>query len=97
MVTVTESAAEAIKALLAAVDPSGQPGLRISGPQQRDGESYDLTVSRAPGPDDRVVAARGVRLFIDPQAAPTLDGKVLDARLTSGILRFAVEEKTVRP
>ena len=41
---------------------------------------------------DEVIEERGIRLFVEPRAAQTLEGKVLDAEVEDGELRFALIE-----
>jgi Fe-S cluster assembly iron-binding protein IscA len=90
MVTLTESAAEGIKALLAAINPPPEVGLRITYPGTN-GADYDLALAAAPIPGDAVTHQRGVRLFLAADARDGLDGKRLDARVQRGVLRVGVE------
>jgi iron-sulfur cluster assembly protein len=92
MVTITESACEAIKGLMAAVSPSRHAGVRIGGSPPEEGPRYDLEVRPGPDPGDQVLVQRGVRVFADPQTADELDGKTLDASVRKGVLRFQVED-----
>ncbi len=51
-----------------------------------------MALAQGPEADDEVIEDRGVRLFVEPAAAETLDGKVLDAEIEGGEVRFALLE-----
>lgn len=76
MLTLTPNASAVVKQLVDQIE--GQSGLRIS---QDSPESAALEVSPAPGPEatDQVVEADGAQVFLEPNAATSLDDKVLDA------------------
>jgi len=42
------------------------------------GYEYDIKVADAPNPDDQVVRSGNLRIFIDPQSVPLLEGIVVD-------------------
>ena len=42
------------------------------------GYEYDIKVVNAPNPDDEITEAGSLKVFIDPQSAPLLDGVVVD-------------------
>jgi iron-sulfur cluster assembly protein len=42
------------------------------------GYEYDIKVTDTPSPGDEITAAGSLRVFIDPQSAPLLDGIVVD-------------------
>ncbi len=52
---------------------SARPGAGCSAPLQ-----YDMILEEAPDPDDAVLSAGGVRLFLDPRSAWSLDGLTVD-------------------
>jgi Fe-S cluster assembly iron-binding protein IscA len=90
---VTPEATDVIKRLAAA--PQAE-GVRIStAPQSLDGRGAGLEVELASGPDafDHVVEAEGARIFLGPGVVDALDGKVLDAEVEDGEVRFAVLEQ----
>lgn len=42
------------------------------------GYEYDIKISDAPTPEDEIVLSGSLRVFIDPQSAPLLEGVVVD-------------------
>jgi iron-sulfur cluster assembly protein len=91
MLSITSDAADVIRRLM----QEGAAGLRIStGPASFNGHGPPLVLDLAPEPTagDEVVDEDGAKVFVDPAAAPTLDGKVLDAQLEGEELQFAVIE-----
>ena len=91
MLTLTDTAAEAVKNIVARVPQADNGGVRI-----RDGgpaTGFELSVAKAPEPDDTVVVTDGARVFLDRVAAHALDDRVLDAELDQdGSVRFALTE-----
>ncbi|HEY1276960.1 MAG TPA: iron-sulfur cluster biosynthesis family protein [Thermoleophilaceae bacterium] len=91
MLTITADAAEAIAhALEEAPDAAG---IRIAhGDGSMNGSGPSLEVEMVPEPelDDEVIEAKGARLFLDPETAVALDGKVLHAEEDEGEIRFAI-------
>ena len=67
--------------------PDGS-GLRIDTPDQppatpdRSGVPLQLEVTSQPAAQDQVVSEGGAKVFIAPAAAPILDDKVLDIRVS---------------
>lgn len=47
-----------------------------------------------PHPQDAVVEAEGAHIFLAPEAAETMDDKVLDADIEGGEVRFALLEQS---
>jgi iron-sulfur cluster assembly protein len=89
MLTVSSDAADVIRRLM----KEGAAGLRIStGPATGNGSGPALVLDLAPEPEteDEVIDAEGAQVFVDPAAAPTLDDKLLDARLEGDQVQFDV-------
>ena len=80
MITLTQSAAEQVKALIAQA-PEGQPvvGLRI-GVQSGgcSGMSYFMEYAEDKNPMEEVIEDKGVKIFLDPKAAMYLIGTEMD-------------------
>lgn len=79
VVSLTESAAEKIKALMAQ-EPAGEAevlriAIRGGGCS---GFEYALGFDRGPGEDDHELEAYGVRVVVDPLSAPYLTGVKVD-------------------
>lgn len=78
MLTLTPTAAQAIRDLTASTPEPEQSGVRISSQGENAG-SLTLTITSAPEPTDEVVEAEGARVYLDPVAATVLEDKALDA------------------
>lgn len=94
MLTISESAAEVIKVVLAGGDSGQDAGLRIASVGESD-TAQELQASIAPEPEggDQIIEQAGVRVFLDEQAASVLDDKTLDAeRDQNGELGLAVHD-----
>lgn len=87
MLTLSQSAVEAVDGLLHHPEVPDDAGLRISPA----GESQ-LTIELAaePAPGDQVIEEGGARVFVDPDAAPMLDDAELDARDEGGQVAFGL-------
>jgi Fe-S cluster assembly iron-binding protein IscA len=89
---LTPEAAETIRQL---ADQPGVEGMRISGDESLDGDGPALQIAVVPGPepDDRVIEAEGVLLYLDSAAYRTMDDKILHAAIDSGQVRFELFEQ----
>lgn len=90
--TMTETAAEAVKAVVARVPQAADGGVRIrdTGPET----GFEISVAPAPELEDTVVDADGARVFLDAEAASVLDDRVLDAQLDAdGAVRFSLADQ----
>jgi iron-sulfur cluster assembly protein len=93
MLMITQDAAEAIARVLTEEPESS--GFRIAETTQSmngSGPALHMELAPAPEADDEVIEDRGVRLFVERRAAQTIDGKVLDAEVAEGEVRFALLE-----
>ena len=89
MLTMTDTAAEAVKTIVARVPQAADGGLRIRDAGAETG--FELSVAPAPEPDDTVVVTEGARVFLDTAASLALNDHVLDAQLEQdGTVRFAL-------
>jgi Fe-S cluster assembly iron-binding protein IscA len=88
VLTLTPNASAVVKQLVDQIE--GQSGLRIS---QDSPDSAALDVAPAPGPEptDQVVESAGAQVFLEPNAATSLDDKVLDAAVDqNGTVEFSI-------
>jgi iron-sulfur cluster assembly protein len=77
-ITLTEAAAERVRAILAKGDGSVK-GLKIGvAPKGCSGNSYVLDYATEIGPHDEVVEDKGVTIIIDPKAALFIFGTEID-------------------
>ena len=89
MLTLTHSAAEAVKEIVARVPLAEEGGVRIRDTGGSTG--FELSVAPDPQPNDTVVVTEGARVFLDETAAVVLEDRVLDAELAAdGAVRFAL-------
>ena len=89
MLTMTQTAAEAVKQIVARVPQVEDGGVRIRDAGNDTG--FELSVAGDPQPLDTVVVTDGARVFLDQTAATALDDRVLDAELAEdGSVRFAL-------
>jgi len=95
VLTITQTAAEAIDSLVASTpDLPESGGLRIEQRLDGDGtEGFGLSIVDAPQGDDQIIEGPGTSVFLDPEVAPVLDDKVLDARVEAGELGFVLAER----
>jgi iron-sulfur cluster assembly protein len=94
MLTMTDTAAEAVKAIVSRVpDVTETGGVRI---QDSGGEQgFALTIAQTPEPTDTVVDSLGAHVFLDATAAAALDDSILDADLgQDGSVRFALAKQS---
>ena len=94
MLTLTDSAAEAVKNAMDAAE--GLPesgGLRISAQDLGDSTGLGLAVTPLPGENDQVIEEEGARVFVAAEVAPFLDDKVLDAEQQGASIQFSVMDQ----
>jgi iron-sulfur cluster assembly protein len=95
MLTITHTAAEAIKGIVASPQVPEGAGLRIATRPESPAEgAFEVTVAPVPAEEDQVVEESGAQVFLEPRAAEALDDKVLDAEIEGGEVRFAVGKPT---
>lgn len=83
MLTLTADAVAAIRDLTTQPETPPDTGLRIApSPVNGPARSLELSISGGPHPDDEVLEAEGVRVYLEPTAASFLDDKTLDAEIT---------------
>lgn len=92
MLTLTENAQNVITGIVDGAQAPPTGGIRIS--QDAEGSGLNVAVAEQPEPEDQVVEAAGAKVFLDPQAAVTLDDKVLDAAAQpDGRVDFAIGQQ----
>ncbi|GBD46212.1 hypothetical protein JDY09_02760 [Thermoleophilum album] len=91
MLTITGSAAEAIRGVLATVNAQNRAVMRVCSR----GDGWDLALA-PPAPDDAVVRERGVEVYIERAVEPQLRDKVLDACIHCGTVRFSFADKRAK-
>jgi iron-sulfur cluster assembly protein len=94
VLTMTQTAAEALDAVAASASAPEGAGLRIARDPQPDGTG-DLAVTLVdqPQPTDQIVEGGDTAVFVEAETAPYLDDKVLDAQVQDGQVGFTLAER----
>ncbi len=88
VVSLTEAAAEQVKAIMARADKS-YVGLRVGVKQGGcAGQEYVLSYAEEIGPIDEVITDKGVTILIEPKAVLYLVGTVIDYETTKLASKF---------
>ena len=97
MLTITQTAAEAVDSIVASAPGPETAGLRISQSAGEDGQPvFALALVAEPDPNDHVLDGQGehASVFIESDAADFLDDKVLDARVMDNQVGFVIAEQS---
>lgn len=94
MLTITQTAAEALDAIVASVpDAPETAGLRIASGQTPDGRpGLTLELTAAPAEGDQVVEGANTPVFVEGAVAGDLDSMVLDAHVEGEQVGFTLTE-----
>jgi iron-sulfur cluster assembly protein len=93
MLTMTESAAEAVRRISAGSGIEPDPGLRIAAAEPTpEGTPLELSVTGGAESTDQTIEEAGARVYLEALVAPALDDKVLDAEVEGQQVRFAIRE-----
>jgi Fe-S cluster assembly iron-binding protein IscA len=94
VLSLTDTAAEAVRQLAASSGLEPDAGLRIS-PGQPTPTGTPLQVELAAGPEenDQTVEEAGATVYVEPQVAEYLDDKELDADVQGGQVRFMIHDQ----
>ena len=94
MLTLTPTAAEAVRGLAASSEIDDEGGVRIEpGETTAAGTALQLTLVEGPEAADHPVEELGAHVFLEPTVAEFLDDKVLDAQIQAGGVSFAVRDR----
>ncbi len=93
MLTITDTAAEAIRGIVAAPELPEGAGLRIATQPSAGSSSLEVTVAAPPAETDQVVSEAGARVFVEADAVPLLDDKLLDAQIEGTRVGFTLSEQ----
>ena len=96
MITISDTAADKLKGIL---DEEGQPeaALRVIVVPNGHGAQYMLALEEAPKDDDMLVHENGVRVIVDTDSAPLLEGAEID--YSDGLMRsgFVISNPNLAP
>ena len=94
MLAITDTAAEAIRGIVAAPELPDGAGLRIATqPSSGETATLEVTVANTPADTDQVVDESGARVFVDADAVPLLDDKLLDAQIDGTRVGFMLSDQ----
>ena len=96
MLAITDTAAEAIRGIVAAPELPEGAGLRIATVAPAEGEAaaaLEVSVAETPAENDQVVSESGARVFVEAEAVPLLDDKLLDAQIEGTRVGFMLSEQ----
>jgi Fe-S cluster assembly iron-binding protein IscA len=99
MLTLTPTAEEAVRQIVANAPISEETGgLRIApGQPTPEGVPLELSIVGSPEPDDQDAGAPDAHVYLEPSAAEALEDKVLDAELEDGNVGFALLDASPPP
>jgi Fe-S cluster assembly iron-binding protein IscA len=89
MLTLTETATTAVKAIISGTPDAADGGLRI-GKGLDDSAAFAVSVVASPQPGDSTVESDGAKVFLEPATSVALDDKTLDAQIADGAVTFAL-------
>ena len=89
MLTLTETATTAVKAIISGNPDVEGGGLRI-GQGLDDSTGFSVSIVASPLPGDSTVESDGARVFLEPAASAVLEDKTLDAQVDNGSVTFAL-------
>lgn len=94
MLTITETAAEAIRGIVASPEIPEGAGIRIATqPGAEQPAPLEVTVAEVPADSDQVLDEAGARVFVEEHAAEILDDKTLDAQIEGQRVGFYIGEQ----
>lgn len=93
MLALTETAAQAVEAVVTNADSPDDAVLRISsseGTHDQETEARELRLELVDAPHDDDVRVAEMPISVEPETLPFLDGKVLDAEIDEGEVKFSL-------
>jgi iron-sulfur cluster assembly protein len=94
VLAITDTAAEAIRGIVAAPELPDSAGLRIATqPGSAPPGMLEVTVANVPADTDQVVDEDGARVFVEADAIELLDDKLLDAHIEGTRVGFTLSEQ----
>ncbi|HZV75640.1 MAG TPA: HesB/YadR/YfhF-family protein [Conexibacter sp.] len=96
MLSITDTAAEAIRGIVAAPEMPDGAGLRIATqPGADEVGTLEVSVAETPAETDQVVDEAGARVFVEADAVPLLDDKLLDAQIDGTRVGFMLSDQSL--
>jgi iron-sulfur cluster assembly protein len=98
MLAITESAADAIRGIVASPEVPDGAGLRIaSQPDASRPGTLEVSVAAVPSESDQVLDQEGARVFVEATAAELLEDKLLDAQVEGNRVGFTISDQLDQP
>jgi len=94
VLAITDTAAEAIRGIVAAPELPDGAGLRIATTAGAgSAAALEVSVAETPAATDQVVSEAGARVFVEAEAIPLLDDKLLDAQIDGTRVGFMLSDQ----
>ena len=94
MLTLTPTAADAVRRLVDDAPTDTAEGLRIApGEASPAGTSLALSIVDGPEVDDQEISDGGARVYLEQEVAMFMDDKVLDAEVEETGVRFSIRDQ----
>jgi iron-sulfur cluster assembly protein len=94
VLTISPTASEAIRGLVTSSELPEGAGVRIAtGPSELPGTSLELSLVTQPRETDEVVEETGATVYVEPDLAPLLEDKELDAKVEGDSVAFRVVDR----
>jgi iron-sulfur cluster assembly protein len=98
MLAISETAADAIRGIVASPEVPEGSGLRIaSQPDAARPGTLEVSVAEIPAESDQVLDRSGARVFVERTAAELLDDKLLDAQIDGNRVGFTISDQVDSP
>lgn len=93
MLSLTDTAAEAVRQLATGSGLGPEPGVRIApGAPTENGTPLEISLAGAPESSDQTVENDGATVYVEDHVTELLDDKVLDASIDGGQVRFRIHD-----
>lgn len=94
MLSVSRTAADAIKLIVSASPIPAEGGIRLAAePIDEHATKLELSLVETPEPGDAIVEEEGAKVFVEQNTAVLLDGKVLDATVEQDGVSFSISDQ----
>jgi iron-sulfur cluster assembly protein len=94
VLTLTPSAAEAVRRLVDNAPVESAEGLRIApGQVTPQGTSLELSIVDGPEASDQEITDGDAHVYLEPEVATFMDDKVLDAEVEETGVRFSIRDQ----
>ena len=94
LLTLTPTAAEAVRRLVNHAPTEAAEGLRIApGQATAAGTALELSIVDGPELDDQEVMEGGAHVYLEPEVAQFMEDKVLDAEVEETGVRFSIHDQ----